>query len=172
MPSHKRKAPKFIKMKIILGCALAYLAYTGLDGFAKSHGLLINQTESLPNWAFWVDNGQAPEKGEYIVFDPGKDPLTLAYFGEKPQPFIKIVYGVEGDNIRHIGNEVYVNQKPMVTLKPLTQKGDKLTPGPIGTVPKGCYFAGTPHKDGFDSRYESIGFVCRDRLIGKAVSLL
>jgi conjugal transfer pilin signal peptidase TrbI len=39
-------------------------------------------------------------------------------------------------------------------------------------VPDGCVFAATPHKDGFDSRYSHIGFVCRDRLVGTAQPVL
>ncbi len=53
-----------------------------------------------------------------------------------------------------------------------TKKGDALTEGPLGVVPDGCVFAATHHKDGFDSRYSHIGFVCRDRLVGTGVAIL
>jgi conjugal transfer pilin signal peptidase TrbI len=33
-------------------------------------------------------------------------------------------------------------------------------------VPRGCYFVTTGHKDGFDSRYAAIGWICRQRILG------
>ena len=54
----------------------------------------------------------------------------------------------------------------------MTTRGDRLAAGPLGVVPEGCIFAGTPHKDGFDSRYAHIGFVCRDRLVGTGQPIL
>ena len=35
-----------------------------------------------------------------------------------------------------------------------------------------AYYLGTAHKDGFDSRYADIGFVCAGRIIGTGDSLL
>ena len=50
--------------------------------------------------------------------------------------------------------------------------GEPLTPGATGVVPPGCYFAATPHKDGFDSRYAEIGFVCARQVIGTGEPVL
>jgi len=41
-----------------------------------------------------------------------------------------------------------------------------LKAGPTGRVPDGCYYMGSPHKDGFDSRYAAIGFVCDRQIVG------
>ena len=67
---------------------------------------------------------------------------------------------------------VAVNGHPVAQMKPFTRFGEPLTPGATGRVPAGCYFAATPHKDGFDSRYAHIGFVCRDRLVGTGQAIL
>ena len=44
--------------------------------------------------------------------------------------------------------------------------GEPLALGPTGVVPQGCYFVTTAHKDGFDSRYAAIGWICARRILG------
>ncbi|MEE4208879.1 MAG: S26 family signal peptidase [Parvularcula sp.] len=146
-------------------CAIA-AGLTSLASWRDTHALMINATDSLPNWAFFVETGQFPKRGEYVVFHPGTDPLTVKYFGQKPAAFVKIAYGLPGDRVTRAGTDVLVNGTVVASLKPLTKRGDPLEAGPVGGVPEGCVFAATPHKDGFDSRYAHIGFVCRDRLVG------
>ena len=65
-----------------------------------------------------------------------------------------------------------VNGRLVGTMKQLTRRGEKLTPGPIGTVPDGCYFVGTPHPDSFDSRYGEIGFICGPQILGTGEAVL
>ena len=43
---------------------------------------------------------------------------------------------------------------------------------PTGTVPSGCFYVGTPHKDGFDSRYAEIGYACSKNIVGVGTSIL
>jgi conjugal transfer pilin signal peptidase TrbI len=160
------------KLGIILAAAACFCGYTGLKDWHDHHAFVINASESLPNWAFLVNLGQFPERGEYVLFDPGHDPLTVRHFGSHPAPFAKIAYGVPGDVISRSGDQVSVNGRAIVKLKPLTKQGEPLAPGPTGTVPRGCVFAGSPHKDGFDSRYQAIGFVCADRLLGVGEAVL
>ncbi len=57
-------------------------------------------------------------------------------------------------------------------MKPLTHDGEILIQGPVGTIPDHCIFAGTPHKDGFDSRYADIGWVCAPQIVGTGVPVL
>ena len=57
-------------------------------------------------------------------------------------------------------------------LKPRTLTGEVLIPGPVGRIPEGCYYMGSAHKDGFDSRYAAIGFVCRRQIVGVATKVL
>jgi conjugal transfer pilin signal peptidase TrbI len=148
------------------------IAYQSLSTWQAQHGIFINASESLPNWAFLVEAGKFPARGQYVLFKPGRDPLVIKHFGQKPGPFAKIAYGVPGDTIARDGVRVLVNGRQVSTIKPFTRQGEVLIPGPTGTVPRGCIFAGTPHKDGFDSRYAEIGFVCRDRLIGVGEPIL
>lgn len=147
-------------------------AWQSLKSWRDHHALFINTSESLPNWAFLVELGRFPARGEFVLFDPGRDPLVLRHFGSQPRPFAKIAYGLPGDQITRIGNSVAVNGAPVAHLKPLTRQGEALAPGPLGIVPQGCVFAGSPHRDGLDSRYAVIGFVCRDRLLGTGKAIL
>jgi len=148
------------------------IAFEALDDWHDHHAILINASESLPTWALLVETGRFPARGDSVVFDPGHDPLVIKHFGARPKPFAKIAYGVPGDLVTHDGVRVLVNGHEVSRLKPRTRQGEILVPGPQGRVPSGCVFAGTPHKDGFDSRYSAIGFVCHDRLIGTGEPIL
>lgn len=168
----KRRFSARGKIAAIAALSIVCSAWLALDEWSKTHAFMINASQSLPNWAFFVENGRFPERGEYVVFHPGKDALTRQYFGENPQPFAKIAYGVPGDSVIRSGDVVLVNGEEVAQLKPLTQRGDPLIAGPVGVVPEGCVFAATDHRDGFDSRYAHIGFVCRDRLVGVGEPIL
>lgn len=150
----------------------AALVWSSLSSWSESHAFLINQTDSLPNWAFLVEKKATPTRGGYVFFKVPRTPLTVAHFGENPAPFGKYVYGMPGDVVTRVGNQVLVNGKPFMRLKPLTKRGEPLAPGPIGVVPRGCYFVGTPHPHGFDSRYADIGFVCGAAILGTGVPVL
>ncbi len=52
--------------------------------------------------------------------------------------------------------------------RPVSTRGEPLALGPVGTIPRGCYFVGTEHKDGLDSRYAAIGWVCARQILGVA----
>lgn len=173
MASAKRKGLS-TKKKLLTIAALCGIvtAVTELDRWSESHALMVNATDSLPNWAFLVESGRFPERGDYVIFHPGYDAVTKKYFGEEPEAFAKIAFGLPGDLVTREGKDVLVNGERIVSLKPLTRRGDPLTQGPTGIVPEGCIFAATKHKDGFDSRYSHIGFVCRDRLVGTGQAIL
>jgi conjugal transfer pilin signal peptidase TrbI len=152
--------------------AMAGLGLAALSDWRAQHVVLINASQSLPDWAFLVERGRFPRRGDYVVFAPGHDPLVRRHFGQEPPAFVKIAYGVPGDRVDRVGLAVRVNGRTIARLKPRTRQDEILVPGPLGTVPQGCVFAASPHKDGFDSRYAAIGFVCRDRLIGSAEAIL
>lgn len=162
-----------------LGASLAmFAAWQSLDRFAARHLFLVNRTQSLPNWAFLVARGDQARRGEVVFFMPPLAPLVVGHFGRNPAPFGKIVYGVSGDEVMHRGRAVLVRQlggpwREVAMMKPVSLRGEALAEGPTGTIPQGCFYLGTPHKDGFDSRYAAIGFICRQRLVGTAqVTLL
>lgn len=137
-----------------------------ISDWRARHVFLINMTDSLPNWAFLIRRGALPARGDYVFFDPPASALLRRHFGTRPRMFGKIIYGMPGDVVAHQGSDVTVNGGLVARMKPRTRFGEPLTPGATGPVPQGCYFAGTPHKDGFDSRYREIGFVCARQIIG------
>ena len=47
-----------------------------------------------------------------------------------------------------------------------TRLGIALHKGPEGPIPDGCFYTGTSHPRGLDSRYAEIGFVCRGQILG------
>ena len=146
--------------------AAGTLVLTALADWRDRHALLINATDSLPNWAFLIERGRAPGRGDIVFFDPPPSALVRRHFGEKPRLFGKRVYGMPGDVVAHVGSDVTVNGRWIARMKPASRFGEPLTPGATGKVPPGCYYAGTPHRDGFDSRYAEIGFVCARQIVG------
>ena len=156
----------------IAALALVLGGRQALAAWRDSHGLLINTSLSLPNWAFWIERGAMPVRGDYVVFRPPLTRLVTSHFGAAPAPFAKIVYGIAGDTVTRNGTTVAINGKPVGTLKPRTRRGEILGLGPTGIIPRGCYYVGTPHRDGFDSRYADIGFVCSRQIVGTGVPIL
>jgi conjugal transfer pilin signal peptidase TrbI len=146
--------------------------YSAICEWRDSHGLLINTSESLPNWAFVIHKTARPERGQYVFFVPPAHPLVVRHFGAKKQMFGKIVYGMPGDIVSHRGAEVLVNGKVVARMKPRTRFDEPLAAGPVGVIPPQCYFVGTPHKDGFDSRYAAIGYACAKNIVGVGEAIL
>ena len=146
--------------------------YQAITEWRDTHGLLINASESLPNWAFVIHKTAIPKRGEYVFFVPPADPLVVRHFGAKKQMFGKIVYGMPGDTVVHRGRDVYVAGRLVSRTKPLTRFGEPLVAGPSGVIPAGCYYVGTPHKDGFDSRYAAIGYACTAKIVGVGSPIL
>lgn len=154
------------RLVLLAGLGAGALALTSLGAFAKGHALMINASPSLPYWALWTTRGAVPQRGDIILFVPPPSPLLQAHFGKEPKPFGKVVSGVPGDVVTRKDRAFFVNGRLVATAKPASRRGEALALGPTGTVPKGCYFATTPHKDSFDSRYAAIGWVCKSRILG------
>lgn len=143
-----------------------------LGAWRDNHAVLVNASGSLANWAFFVERGQLPKRGDFAFFRAPQTAVVTRHFGHNAPPFGKIVYGIGGDEITRNNGIVRINGTPIVKLKRFTKLGEKLVPGPTGTVPHGCYFMATTHKDGLDSRYADIGFVCRNQIIGTGKAIL
>jgi len=154
----------------VLGAGLS--ASSALSAWRDEHAILINTTQSLPNWAFFIDKARKPARGDFVVFTPPVTPIITAHFGPKSPPFAKRVYGMPGDLVTREGNAVLINGAEVARLKPRTRRGEVLVPGPTGRIPDRCYYLGTAHSDGLDSRYADIGFVCRARIIGTGDAIL
>lgn len=148
------------------GLGAAALALSSLSAFARDHALMINASPSLPYWAVWLIRGAVPQRGDIILFEPPASPLLVKHFGSEPKPFGKRVSGVPGDVVTERNRAFFVNGRLVARAKPRSRLGEPLALGPAGTVPRGCYFVTTEHKDGFDSRYAAIGWICAPRILG------
>lgn len=161
--------PRFLRSKCLWLCAII-LAAGGLRSahqWSQDHFILVNQTQSLPNWMFIVDKGTPPRKGDLVAFVPGPNP----YYPDD-LPFVKIVRGVAGDEISIEGVEIAVNGERLGAIKSLTGANPNVTAMDPGTIPEGQYFVWSPSPDSFDSRYKEIGYVENTRIIGRARPLL
>lgn len=154
------------------GLCFSLFVLGALSDWRKDHALLINASDSLPNWAFFIQRNKAPARGDYVFFDPPPSDLLTRHFGKGAGPFGKRALGLPGEQVEHHGTLVVVGGRPIARMKPRTRFGEPLTPGSTGPIPQGCYYLGTPHPDGFDSRYGEIGFICRDRIIGTGWAIL
>ncbi len=157
------RAPRLV---LLTAGGAAAIALTSLSGFARDHALLINASPSLPYWALWLDRTAVPARGDLILFDPPASDLLVRHFGARPHPFGKRIYGVAGDAVTERNRTFFVNGAVVALAKPASRWGEPLALGPTGIIPSGCYFVGTEHKDGFDSRYAAIGWICRGRVLG------
>jgi len=143
-----------------------------LISWRDHHAFLINATQSLPNWAFLIERGAFPKRGDYVFFDPPRSALVIRHFGARPAMFGKIVYGVGGDVVSRLDRTFYVDGHRVAVAKTVSRLGEPLALGPVGRIPAGCYFVGSPHKDGLDSRYAAIGWPCAKQVIGTGTPIL
>jgi conjugal transfer pilin signal peptidase TrbI len=90
----------------------------------------------------------------------------VKHFGKEPRPFGKRVSGLPGDLVTEKDRAFFVNGRLAAKAKLTSRLGEPLALGPTGRVPPGCYFVTTAHKDGFDSRYAAIGWICAPRILG------
>lgn len=144
----------------------ALIAIMGIIYLMDHYRLVINASPSLPNFAFWVEMGKLPsERGEYVLFDA---PSNRYY----DKPFVKQISGLPGDLIENRHSDYFVNGVFAGTAKLHSKTGEPLEPGPTGVIPDFHYFATTPHKDSYDSRYADIGFVPSVLVLGTAHPIL
>ena len=141
--------------------------------WAQDHSIYWNESHSLPGYVYYSAPDMGLALGQEVAFHPPRSPLVVAHFGQHPVVFIKKMLGRPGEVIRRDANgTVTINGRFVGQIKPRTHWGEVLLPGPIGTIPQGCLYAGSTWPDGFDSRYAAVGLVCQERLIGAARRLL
>ena len=154
------------RLALWAGLGTATLALGATTNFAQTHALMINASPSLPYWAIWLDRSAMPARGDLILFDPPPSALLTRHFGNAPQPFGKRVMGVAGDLVTREDRTFFVGGKAVAVAKAVSRFGEPLALGPTGIIHKGCYFVATGHKDGFDSRYAAIGWICARSVLG------
>ena len=158
-----------------LRVALLGIAFAGTQGLAAwrdRHAVLVNMSDSLPTWAFFLERDRAPKSGDAVFFEPRPSALLAAHFGPEPQLFGKRVLGVPGETVRHYERLVTVNHRVVGWTKPATRKGLPLVRSGDGVIPPGCFYVGSDHPDGFDSRYAAIGPVCQRPILGVGTAIL
>lgn len=160
------------RLLLLLLCAGFIYGLAELAAWRDTHGLLINASNSLPNWAFLLDRTKEPVRGDIIFFEPPLSPLLVRHFGNAPRPFGKLVLGVAGDRVAVADREVFINGRPVGRAKLRSRRGETLELGPAGIIPPNCYFVGTPHPDSFDSRYAVIGWLCGRQILGVGRAIL
>ena len=171
-PRTPKRASRLTQWSAVGLLAVVMASYNSLSAWQESHSFMVNASESLPNWAFFVRANKIPQKGEYVFFAPPQGELVKRHFGPDQGPFGKQVIGMPGALVEHRGEWVYVDGIRTAHMKPRSRFGEVLHPGPTGVVPRDCYYVGTAHPDGFDSRYGEIGFACRRAILGTGTAIL
>jgi conjugal transfer pilin signal peptidase TrbI len=125
-------------------------------------GILLNNTESLPQKVFLHFKTWPASKGDYTVVRKGFYPL----------PIIKQIKGEEGDTLHYdkVG-ELWVNDQKIGSLRPVNSLEEPLTPIKAQTIPHGFVFLFATHPKSFDSRYQEMGLISRRALQGRAIPL-
>lgn len=142
-------------------CCLGFLFLLGW-GASPFVKIGFNCTESIDGFVFLIVKDVLPEKGELVAFWPPENDFTQNIW------FVKYVKGVPGDHVIRNGQAFYINNEYIGNAKTESKKGVALQPSNSGVIPQGYYFVWTQHKDSFDSRYNQIGWISEDRVIGRA----
>ncbi|MEG0855392.1 MAG: signal peptidase I [Terrisporobacter sp.] len=103
-----------------------------------------------------------PEPGDIIVFES-----DLQQEDGTSKDLVKRVIGVGGDSVKIENSKVYVNGKEL--NEPYIH--NEITEGDIDTViPKGKVFVlGDNREISLDSRYDSVGFIADEDILGKVI---
>lgn len=159
-----RRTMVFLLASMLSGVLTQQLVYA-LTPYRLWFNLVSN---SLPGLVYRVELGTLPTKrGDAIAFVP--PPNRFYPPGLK---FTKLALGLPGDVISRdpTNRWVFVNGEKVGELQTTSSRGE-LLPGPIGVVPPDHYWVWTPHPMSLDSRYADIGYITRDRVLGRAVRL-
>ncbi len=161
--------PKIHRFARWMGLTLGIILSVWLISLMLSpwYRLGINGTDSLPGVLYLVLKTEVPTtRGDLVAFYPPEN-----RFYPREMFFIKKAMGMPGDEVTRKGRDFYINGGYVATAKTRSRSGKPLRPGPAGVIPDGHYFVWTPHPDSYDSRYEDIGWISKDRIIGRAVRL-
>lgn len=159
-----RRAVRWISITLVVFLGMWVLTWLA----SPYYSIAINETHSLPGHVYIIKRGDLPGKGDLITFHL---PMSGVKYYPPGYQFTKIVKGVAGDRVEYRGRDVYINDENVGIAKEYSQKGEPLELGFSGVIPAGYYFAWTPHKDSYDSRYKDIGLVSPERVVGSAISI-
>lgn len=146
---------------------VAYLLLT-LAGawFHARYAFGLNASPSLPHRLFLIHKGELPGRDQYVAFRwPGGGLYPAGV------TFVKVIAGMPGDVVTRANRDFYVNGAPVGRAKTTGRQGQRLDPGPTGTLPAGNYYVQAPHPDSLDSRYRLTGWISESQIIGRAYGL-
>lgn len=151
----------------LLWALLAGVVVVGGLGYAKERWAFgLNMTESLPHWAFIVDDQLMPVRGEMAMFEVPNNP----YYRDRP--FVKRVAGVAGDRVENRSGRIFISGEFVGEAKPEARDGRPLVAIEGIVIPEGYVFMLGTHRDSYDSRYAEIGLIPVERIVGRAHSVL
>lgn len=142
---------------LLIPCALLLTEHLGYS---------INLTSSLPQKFWLIVFKKTPKRGDYILFKP-------PFKSDVPRGtlVIKQVLGIPGDRVTKINQDFFINDQIVATAKRRSLTGKELVSGPTGILGSGQYYVSTPHVNSFDSRYEKMGWIHKNQIIGVAYPL-
>lgn len=154
------KIKNYGQIFIVIGAVTVLLSSIWVTNYGAINR---NITKSLPNSYFYISyNSKITDRYQYVQFWTRND----EFFGTLK--FTKQVMGLPGDNITVKSNEVWINGLLVGVIKSQTQNGIPLKPIQSGVIPSNHYYVAGQHPDSYDSRYESLGLINEDQIIGRA----
>ncbi len=143
---------------------MVFLAAFWLLAASRVH---VNASWSDGAWGYAVLPlfGRDPEIGDLVLFEP---PVSVG----SRVPWLKTVRGVPGMSVAvRADRTVLLDGHPVGRAKTRALDGRPLEAAASGTIPPGHFHVHADHVDSHDSRYEEIGLVPRERILGRAVAL-
>lgn len=147
---------------IINAIAILVIIFTIFIKLIVVNGVSMMPTLQDKDWMVLSSFLYVPEKGDIVVVNK-KEPVM--------EPIIKRIVATENDSIDIRDGKVYINDELKDESKYIgdaitNDYGDMRFPQ---VVPKGCYFVlGDNRENSLDSRFEKIGFISRNEILGKA----
>jgi conjugal transfer pilin signal peptidase TrbI len=133
-------------------------------------GLAWNRTASLPKKFYVILKKRKRmvfKRGDIIAFRAPNNPLYQPH-----AIFLKHIGGVPGDKVSQRKRNFYVNQRWMGRAALYSEKTRMpLFLGYTGTIPLGQYYVYSPHAKSYDSRYQQIGWIHKEAIVGRAYSV-
>ncbi|EPB4516061.1 S26 family signal peptidase [Acinetobacter baumannii] len=126
----------------------------------------INVTNSLNGHVYVIKKNESVKRGDYIGFSWKGDE-----FYKPGAIFVKIVSGVPGDEVTVKDREVFVNGVKIGIAKEKSETGIPLSPIKPTKLKEGEYFVSTPYPHGYDSRYERVGLISQNNVLGRAYEI-
>lgn len=135
--------------------------------FAYRYEFAINVSISLPGRLYLIERNTLPERGDYVAFNYGGE-----FLYPKGTRFLKRVMGVAGDTVQSDTHHFKVNGQTVGTALTTTSTGKPIEENHFsGVIPAGHYYVMATHPLSLDSRYEAVGLVSNNQVIGRAFKL-